>query len=78
MKLNQHIAKIVYLCSFLVVLWGPSGAAQIPLSKQGTVHTPAYLVWTALLYAGIGTWLTVKIGRPLVRLNFARQRLHRS
>jgi putative ATP-binding cassette transporter len=29
----------------------------------------------ALLYAGVGTWLTVKIGRPLVPLNFARQRL---
>jgi putative ATP-binding cassette transporter len=38
------------------------------------VHIPAYLVWAALLYAGIGTWLTVKIGRPLVALNYARQR----
>jgi putative ATP-binding cassette transporter len=27
-----------------------------------------------LLYAGIGTWLTVIIGRPLVPLNYARQR----
>jgi ABC transporter transmembrane region 2 len=25
-------------------------------------------------YAGVGTWLTSKIGRPLVPLNFARQR----
>ena len=32
------------------------------------MHIPAYLVWAALLYAGIGTWLTVKIGRPLVPL----------
>jgi vitamin B12/bleomycin/antimicrobial peptide transport system ATP-binding/permease protein len=27
-----------------------------------------------LFYAGVGTWLTVKIGRPLVPLNLARQR----
>ncbi len=33
-----------------------------------------YLVWCAVLYAGVGTWLTVKIGRPLVPLNFAQQR----
>jgi ABC-type uncharacterized transport system fused permease/ATPase subunit len=32
------------------------------------------LVWTALFYAAVGTWLTVKIGRPLVSLNVARQR----
>ncbi|MGH6996091.1 MAG: ABC transporter ATP-binding protein/permease, partial [Stellaceae bacterium] len=37
-------------------------------------HIPAYLAWAALIYAGLGTWLTVKIGRPLVPLNFAQQR----
>jgi putative ATP-binding cassette transporter len=39
------------------------------------MHIPAYLVWAALLYAGVGTWLTVKIGRPLVPLNVAQQRV---
>jgi putative ATP-binding cassette transporter len=38
------------------------------------MHIPGYLVWAALLYAGAGTWITVKIGWPLVPLNFARQR----
>ena len=64
----------VSLVSFLVILWGFSGPAEIPLGKWGTVHIPAYLVWTALFYAGVGTWLTAKIGRPLVPLNVARQR----
>jgi vitamin B12/bleomycin/antimicrobial peptide transport system ATP-binding/permease protein len=40
----------------------------------GTLHIPAYLVWAALLYAGVGTWITIKIGRPLVPLNFDQQR----
>src|SRR4029077_10057768 len=43
----------------------------------GVVHIPGYLVWAALLYAGIGTWLTIKIGRPLGQLNFSGQRVGR-
>jgi putative ATP-binding cassette transporter len=68
------ISSVVSLISFLVILWGLSGPADIPIGNWITLHIPAYLVWAALLYAGIGTWLTVKIGRPLVPLNYARQR----
>src|SRR6202048_2574584 len=68
------ISSAASLVSFLVILWGLSGPADIQLGKWGMLHIPAYLVWAALLYAGIGTWLTVKIGRTLVPLNFARQR----
>lgn len=68
------ISSVVSLFSFLTILWGLSGAADIPLWTLGTVHIPGYLVWAALLYAGIGTWLAVTIGRPLVELNSARQR----
>jgi putative ATP-binding cassette transporter len=32
------------------------------------------MVWAALAYAIVGTWLTNRIGRPLVRLNFDQQR----
>jgi vitamin B12/bleomycin/antimicrobial peptide transport system ATP-binding/permease protein len=68
------LTSLVTLGSFLVILWGLSGSADIPLGDWGVVHIPGYLVWAALLYAGIGTWLTTKIGRPLVQLNFAGQR----
>ena len=68
------LTSVVSLASFLFILWGLSGPASIPLGTFGTLHIPAYLVWTALLYAGIGTWLTIKIGRPLVPLNFNQQR----
>jgi vitamin B12/bleomycin/antimicrobial peptide transport system ATP-binding/permease protein len=68
------ISSVVSLISFLVVLWGLSGPADIALGSWATLHIPAYLVWAALLYAGIGTWLTIKIGQPLVPLNYARQR----
>jgi putative ATP-binding cassette transporter len=69
------ITSAVSLVSFLAVLWNLSGPADIPLGPWGHLHIPAYLVWAALLYAGIGTWLTVRIGRPLVPLNFDRQRV---
>src|SRR6201995_4691994 len=68
------ISSVVSLISFLVILWGLSGPADLPIGTWTTLHIPAYLVWAALLYAGIGTWLTVKIGQPLVPLNYARQR----
>jgi vitamin B12/bleomycin/antimicrobial peptide transport system ATP-binding/permease protein len=69
------ITSTVSLFSFLAVLWKLSGPADIPLGQWGHLHIPAYLVWAALLYAGVGTWLTIRIGRPLIPLNFARQRL---
>ncbi|HUZ72945.1 MAG TPA: ABC transporter ATP-binding protein/permease [Stellaceae bacterium] len=68
------LTSVVSLVSFLFILWGLSGPADIPLFGWTTLHIPAYLVWTAIVYAGIGTWLTVKIGRPLVPLSFAQQR----
>jgi vitamin B12/bleomycin/antimicrobial peptide transport system ATP-binding/permease protein len=68
------LTSVVSLVSFLFILWGLSGPADIPLGAWGTLHIPAYLVWAALFYAGAGTWLTIKIGRPLVPLNFAQQR----
>ena len=63
------VTSVVSLVSFLTILWGLSGLADIPFGASGIIHIPGYLVWAALLYAGIGTWLTVNIGRPLVPLN---------
>jgi putative ATP-binding cassette transporter len=63
----------VTLASFLVILWGLSGAVTLPIGAGG-IAVPGYLVWVALVYAAIGTWLAHLIGRPLVKLNFERQR----
>ena len=63
---------VVTLLSFLGILWGLSGSMTVPIGAGWTV--PGYMVWAALLYAIVGTWLTNLIGRPLVRLNFDQQR----
>jgi putative ATP-binding cassette transporter len=64
---------VVTLGSFLVILWGLSGAFAFTLGAT-QVSVPGYLVWVALLYAAAGTWLAHVIGRPLVGLNYERQR----
>jgi ABC-type uncharacterized transport system, permease and ATPase components len=67
------MTNLVTLVSFLAMLWTLSGELTVPLF--GTEITiPGYMVWVALLYAVVGTWLTHKIGRPLARLNFDQQR----
>jgi len=62
--------SVVSLVSFVVVLWTLSG----PLTVLG-IQIPGYMVWVALLYAMLGTWLAHLVGRPLIWLNFNQQRV---
>jgi len=63
----------VTLISFVAILWRLSGSLSISLGGI-SLTVPGYMVWAALLYAIAGTWLTDRVGRPLVRLNFEQQR----
>ncbi|MCX7635701.1 MAG: ABC transporter ATP-binding protein/permease, partial [Syntrophales bacterium] len=65
----------VTLVSFIVILWELSGPLTVPLGGTMTIVIPGYMVWAAILYACFGTYLTVVIGNPLIRLNFNQQRL---
>jgi len=67
------LRALVTSVSFVAILWGLSGPLSIFLGRA-TITLPGYLVWAALLYASVGTWLTDRAGRPLVRLNFDQQR----
>jgi putative ATP-binding cassette transporter len=67
------LRAVVTLVAFVAILWGLSGTLTVPLGGFSII-LPGYMVWAALLYAMAGTWLTDRIGRPLVRLNFDRQR----
>ncbi len=59
--------------SFVVILYNLSGPLEFKLAGMD-IHIPGYLVWTALLYSMIGTWLTYKVGNKLVGLNFVQQK----
>jgi vitamin B12/bleomycin/antimicrobial peptide transport system ATP-binding/permease protein len=67
------LRAVVTLVTFVAILWGLSGSLVVPVGGV-TIHLPGYMVWVAVLYAILGTWVTDWLGRPLVRLNFDRQR----
>jgi putative ATP-binding cassette transporter len=64
------LGAVATLASFIAILWRLSNDAPTPY--LGVI--PGYLVWTALIYALVGTLITHLIGKPLVRLNFNQQR----
>ncbi|MBI3375514.1 MAG: ABC transporter ATP-binding protein/permease [Betaproteobacteria bacterium] len=67
------LSAVVTLFSFVAILWTLSGA--LGFAFAGTEWSiPGYMVWFALLYAGLGTWATHRIGRPLIGLDFNQQR----
>ena len=67
------LSALVTLASFVAILWTLSGALSFAFAGADW-SLPGYMVWVALLYAGIGTWGTHKIGRPLIGLEFNQQR----
>jgi putative ATP-binding cassette transporter len=57
---------VLLLASFAQILWGLSGT--MPLVFGGwEVALPGYLVWIAILYAGVGAAIAVWLGQPLTR-----------
>jgi putative ATP-binding cassette transporter len=67
------LRSVVTIASFVAILWALSD--EVPLTVFGvTWPIPGYLVWAALIYAAVATVITHFIGRPLVNLNFNRQR----
>jgi putative ATP-binding cassette transporter len=64
------LSAVVTLVTFVTILWTLSGALEI-----AGISIPGYMVWAALVYAVLGTWITHKIGKPLIGLEFDRQRV---
>src|SRR5262245_26344216 len=67
------LSSVVTLVSFVTILWTLSGTLAFTLAGN-EVSISGYMVWVALLYAALGTWLTHVIGRPLIGLNFNQQK----
>jgi putative ATP-binding cassette transporter len=68
----NFLGSLIALFSFAYILWGLSSVA--PLVLFGHDYSfPGYLFWIAIVYAGIGTLIAHKVGKPLIRLNFRQQ-----
>ena len=64
----------VTLLSFVGILWSLSGSFSFDLG--GSSYTiPGFMVWMAVLYCAVGSWVTHWIGKRLTPLNFQQQRL---
>ncbi|MBI3507444.1 MAG: ABC transporter ATP-binding protein/permease [Proteobacteria bacterium] len=70
---TQLINSVLTLGAFLAILWGLSGDFAVTLFGR-EIAIPGYMVWFAILYSVLGTWLTHLVGKPLVPLNYAQQR----
>ena len=67
------LKQAVMLVVFVMILWNLSGELTVPVgSYEFTIS--GYMVWLSLLYAIVGTWLTHKVGRKLIWLNYDQQR----
>ena len=69
----DFLSSVVTLVTFAHILWKLSGPITIPLGADGFVLN-GYMMWVALLYAVVGSWLTHQVGAPLTGLNFNQQR----
>src|SRR5262249_532436 len=68
------LAEVMSIVTFTVILWQLSGA--IPIPTLGGIQIPGYMMWVAIGYALIGSWLTYAIGKPLSRINFDQERFN--
>ena len=67
------LRNVVNLVTFVVILWSLSAPMRFMLAGNDiTIH--GNLVWAAVIYAMVGTIITILIGRSLVGLNFIQQR----
>jgi putative ATP-binding cassette transporter len=68
------LTNVVQAVSFSFILWDLSGPLDIPLGSLGTLSIPGYMFWAVLIYTGVATWVSIRLGRPLISLNFQQQR----
>ncbi len=68
------LSAIANLVAFIGLLWVLSSKVVIPWGGAEH-HVAGFLVWVALIYAVVWTWVAARIGNPLIWLNFNQQRL---
>jgi putative ATP-binding cassette transporter len=54
---------VLILGSFIDILWSVSGTANVPGTSAAV---PGYMVLLAFMYAGVGTALSIALGKPLI------------
>ncbi|KAG0193356.1 hypothetical protein DFQ28_005586 [Apophysomyces sp. BC1034] len=70
----DFLSTSVTLLWFSSILWHLAGSLSFTLFGAA-VTIPGYMVWIALLYAVIGSYITHRVNHPLVSINYQQQRV---
>lgn len=68
------LASVVTLVSFGAMLWNLSSAWVIPIAGR-PAQIPGLMLWIAVAFALFSMWITNRVGRKLIPLNFDRIRV---
>jgi putative ATP-binding cassette transporter len=67
------LAAVATLVSFAGLLWQLSESWPVELGSQ-KFRVPGFMMWVAFGYAALASWITHRVGRRLVPINFDRLR----
>ena len=65
------LSTVSTLVSFSIILWTIPADFTVPGTE---ISVPGLPFWVALVFSLVGTWLTHLIGKPLVQLEFSKER----
>jgi putative ATP-binding cassette transporter len=68
------LSAVATFVSFAAILWSLSGDWEFHADGR-RFHIPGLMMWVAIAYALVASWLTNRVGRRLVPIQFDRQRL---
>ena len=68
------LSSVVTFVSFVAILWTLSGPLSLAFLAEN-LTVPGYMVWVAVVYAIGGTLLAHLVGRPLIPLNFKKEKV---
>ena len=70
----ELFSQSLSLVSFSILLWNLSGSFNLNKISDSNFEIHGYLFWTALLFCVIGTYVTIKIGKPLIALDYTQEK----
>lgn len=64
--------SIIQLITFTALLWTLSGIYPLNIGHK-IINIHGYMLWCAIIYSVVNTWITTVIGRKLAKLNYDQQ-----
>ncbi|HSX20105.1 MAG TPA: ABC transporter ATP-binding protein/permease [Gammaproteobacteria bacterium] len=69
------VSQLVKCVTFAIILWALSSALLLPLPGGKQLNIPGYMLWFTMIYVGISTTIIFKTGKPLVKLDYAQEKV---